>query len=88
MADDLRRVAWFLALAGRTRRTIITNVALALGIKLVVLVLATFGFANLWMAIAADTGATVLVALNGSRLLGLGLSGERRLGPVLASAAT
>ena len=88
VADDLRRVAWFLALAERTRRTIIANLALALGIKLFVLVLASLGFANLWMAIAADTGATVLVALNGSRLLGRGLRGERRSIPSLASAGT
>jgi Cd2+/Zn2+-exporting ATPase len=78
VADDLRRVAWFLALASRTRRIISANVAMALGIKLAVLVLATAGFANLWLAIAADTGATVLVALNGSRLLGQAVGGDRR----------
>lgn len=84
VSDDLRRVPWFLSLAARTRRTITTNVVLALGIKLVVLVLATLGYANLWLAIAADTGATVLVALNGSRLMVRG-RGDFRPGTTAAS---
>ncbi len=84
VSDDLRRVPWFLDLAARTRRTIAMNVVLALGIKLVVLVFATLGYANLWLAIAADTGATVLVALNGSRLMGRGRGDIRPA----ASAAT
>jgi Cd2+/Zn2+-exporting ATPase len=88
VADDLRRVAWFLDLAVRTRRTIIINVVLALGIKLLVLVFAMLGFANLWMAIAADTGATVLVAINGSRLLAGGPGATDRGVTALASATT
>ena len=70
VADDLTRVRWFLSLAQRTRRTIIANVTIALSVKIVVAVLAMFGVASLWLAIAADTGATVVVALNGMRLLG------------------
>jgi Cd2+/Zn2+-exporting ATPase len=50
--------------------TIRANVAFALTTKLVVLGLATAGIANLWLAIAADTGASILVILNGMRLLG------------------
>lgn len=70
VADDLTRAWWFLSLAQRTRRTIIANVTNALSVKVVVAVLAVFGVAGLWFAIAADTGSTVVVALNGMRLLG------------------
>ena len=47
------------------------NIAFALGIKAVFLVLASTGHASLWMAILADTGATLLVILNPLRLLRL-----------------
>ena len=70
VADDLTRVRWFLSLAQRTRRTIIANVTIALSVKVVVAVLAVFGVASLWLAIAADAGAMLVVALNGMRLLG------------------
>ncbi len=70
VADDLTKLPWVLDLSRRAARTIKVNVALALGIKLLVLILAALGLANLWLAIAADTGASVLVTLNGMRLLG------------------
>ena len=46
------------------------NITLALGIKAVFLVLALFGGATVWMAVFADMGASLLVVLNGLRLLG------------------
>jgi len=46
------------------------NVAFALGIKAVVLTLAFIGIAGLWLAILADTGATLLVIMNSLRFLG------------------
>ena len=45
------------------------NIAFALGIKAVFLILAFTGHASLWMAILSDTGATLLVILNALRLL-------------------
>jgi Cd2+/Zn2+-exporting ATPase len=45
------------------------NVAAALGLKLVFLAAAATGSATLWMAVMADMGATLLVTLNGLRLL-------------------
>jgi Cd2+/Zn2+-exporting ATPase len=70
VADDLTRLPWVVRLSRSAARTIRFNVAFALGTKLVVLVLAAFGVANLWLAIAADTGASIVVILNGMRLLG------------------
>ena len=45
------------------------NITLALGIKAVFLVLAVYGNASMWMAVFADMGASLLVVLNGLRLL-------------------
>ena len=47
------------------------NVAFAIGVKVAVLVLATFGWASMWMAVFADVGVTVLAVLNAMRTLRL-----------------
>ncbi len=70
VADDLTRLPWVLELSRRAARTIRFNVGFAIVTKLVVLALGAFGYANLWLAIAADTGASIVVILNGMRLLG------------------
>jgi Cd2+/Zn2+-exporting ATPase len=51
-------------------RVVKQNVAIALLTKLAFLISAPFGYAPLWMAVLADTGATVIVTVNGLRLLG------------------
>ena len=58
--DDLRRVADELHIARRTRRLVWTNVLLAVGIKLLVLILSAFGLAGMWAAVFADTGVVLL----------------------------
>lgn len=70
MNDDLRRVAETVRLSRRTHRVLVQNIALAIGIKLVFLVLALAGQATLWMAVFADMGASLLVVANGLRMLG------------------
>ena len=72
MKDDLMQVAEAVRLGRRTLRIIQFNVAFALVVKAVFMVLAFTGHANLWLAILADTGATLLVILNALRLLGAG----------------
>jgi Cd2+/Zn2+-exporting ATPase len=69
MASDLSRLPFLLRHARRTVRVIQENIALALALKLMFLVAALSGFATLWMAVAADMGATFLVTFNGLRLL-------------------
>lgn len=69
MRDDLSALPGFFALGRRTVRTIAANVVFSVVIKMVVLVLAVLGYANLWMAVFADTGVSLLVILNGMRLL-------------------
>ncbi|MFO1486384.1 MAG: heavy metal translocating P-type ATPase [Verrucomicrobiaceae bacterium] len=70
MKDDLTRVAEAVTLGRRTLRIIQFNVSFALVIKAVFLILAFTGHASLWLAILADTGATLLVIMNALRLLG------------------
>jgi Cd2+/Zn2+-exporting ATPase len=69
MADDLSKLPLAVKLGRRAREIIRQNVALSLGIKAVFLVLAVAGLATLWMAVFADMGASLLVILNGMRLL-------------------
>ena len=69
MKDDLSKVAEAIRLGRHTLRIIQTNIMFALAIKALFLVLALFGYTSLWLAILADTGATILVILNSLRLL-------------------
>lgn len=70
MNDDLRRIAETVKLSRSTHAILWQNITLALGIKAVFLVLAVFGNASMWMAVFADMGASLLVVVNGLRLLG------------------
>ena len=73
MNDDLRRIAETVRLSKFTHAVLWQNIALALGIKAVFLVLAVFGNASMWMAVFADMGASLLVVVNGLRLLKAGV---------------
>lgn len=64
--SPLPKIVW---LGKRTLGTIKMNIAAAFAIKAVFLVLAALGFANIWMAVAADMGASLLVIFNSLRLL-------------------
>lgn len=69
MSDDLGQVAETIRRSRRTVRIVKENITFALGIKAVFLVLAVAGKATLWMAVAADMGASLAVILNGLRAL-------------------
>ena len=69
MSDDLARLPWLVRHSRRTLAVIRANVAFSLATKLAFVVLAALGAATLWMAIAADMGASLLVIGNGLRLL-------------------
>ncbi len=67
--ERLSGVADLIALSRATLANVKQNVAIAVGLKLVLLVTTMLGVTGLWMAILADTGATVLVTINALRLL-------------------
>ncbi|WP_418792367.1 heavy metal translocating P-type ATPase [Phosphitispora sp. TUW77] len=68
MNDELLLIPAVIKLGRRTRAVILQNVFLAIALKIIFLVLTFAGISNLWMAVFADTGASVLVTLNGMRL--------------------
>lgn len=69
MSDDLSRLPFALRLGRSALRNIRQNVAIALSLKLAFVVLAAAGLATMWMAILADTGASLFVTANSLRLL-------------------
>ena len=69
MSDDLSKLPFALDLGRRTLANIRQNVTIALALKLAFLVLAAAGLATMWMAIVADTGASLIVTANSLRLL-------------------
>ncbi len=82
MSDELSRLPWLIRHSRRTLGIIRQNIAFALGLKIVFIALTMAGSASLWMAIAADTGATLLVVFNSLRLLGAAPAPEgHRRGP-------
>jgi len=69
MKDDLGKIAETVRLGQRTMGIIRFNITFALGLKALFLGLTLSGHASLWLAIIADTGATLLVVANALRLL-------------------
>ena len=69
MDDKPSKVASAIRIARRTLAIARQNIVFAIGIKVLVLVLATLGLATMWMAVFADVGVTVLAVLNAMRAL-------------------
>ena len=71
MDDDLRKLAAAVSIARKTLTIVRENVVFALGVKFLVLVLSALGYANMWAAVFADVGVSVIAILNASRMLGV-----------------
>lgn len=69
MGDDIGQLPWLIAHSRRTLAIIRQNIFFSLGLKAAFVLLTLIGHASLWAAIAADTGASLLVIFNGLRLL-------------------
>ena len=69
MADDLLKIPYALRLSRATLRNIQANLAISIVLKAAFVALAAAGLATLWMAIVADTGASIIVIANALRLL-------------------
>jgi Zn2+/Cd2+-exporting ATPase len=69
MSDDLLKLPFLVHLSRRTLATIKTNIGFSILVKAAFIVLALLGLANLWMAVAADTGTSLLVTFYGMRLI-------------------
>lgn len=69
MDDDLLKLPVAVRIARKTLSIVRQNVIFALGVKLLVLALSAVGMANMWAAVFADVGVSVLAILNASRML-------------------
>ena len=69
--DQPSRVADAVSLGRRTRRIVTQNIAFAIGVKVLVMILGVLGVANMWEAVFADVGVALLCVLNSLRLLRL-----------------
>ncbi|AKL96959.1 cadmium, zinc and cobalt-transporting ATpase CadA [Clostridium aceticum] len=69
MGDDLNKLAYVVMLSRKTLKIITQNIIFSIVVKALFLILTFMGRANLWMAVFADTGASIIVILNGMRLL-------------------
>ncbi|MEK3992909.1 MULTISPECIES: heavy metal translocating P-type ATPase [Robertmurraya] len=69
MGDDLRKLPFTVKLSRKSLNIIKANITFAIAIKLIALLLVIPGWLTLWIAILSDMGATLLVALNGLRLM-------------------
>ena len=69
MTSSLNAVPEALAIAKITNRIAVQNIIFALAMKALVMVLGLFGYANMWMAVFADSGVAMLCVLNSIRIL-------------------
>ncbi|GAB4221733.1 MAG: heavy metal translocating P-type ATPase [Francisella sp.] len=69
MTDDISKISWLIQHSKRTLAIIKQNISFAILTKAIFISLAIFDLATLWMAIAADMGATLIVIINSLRLL-------------------
>jgi Zn2+/Cd2+-exporting ATPase len=69
MNDNLASIDKALQIAGKTRRIVLQNIAFALGVKGIIMVLAFLGITGIWFAIFADVGVALLAILNAVRAL-------------------
>ena len=69
MNDDISKVPSVISLSKRTHRIVIQNIIIALGIKLLVLLLSAVGLTPMWVAVFADVGVALICVLNSMRLL-------------------
>jgi len=69
MTDDLGKLTYIIELSRKTRAIILQNIGFSLLIKAIFMGFLFFNMATLWLAVFADTGASLLVTLNGMRLM-------------------
>ena len=69
MDDDLRKLPLILRIAKRTMKIVKSNIAFAIGVKVLILVLSAFGLASMWVAVFGDVGVSIICIINSMRVL-------------------
>ena len=68
--DEPSKIPLAVNIAQETRKIVVQNITLAMGVKLIVLFLGAYGLASMWEAIFADVGVSLIATVNSTRLLG------------------
>ena len=71
MDDDPSKISDVVRISRRTMSIVKQNITFALGVKAIVLLMGAFGMANMWEAVFADVGVSVIAILNAMRALSL-----------------
>ena len=69
MHDDLTTLSKAVLLARKTHRIVLENMIFSIAVKVLVMILCTFGYATMWHAVFADVGVSILAILNAMRCL-------------------
>lgn len=69
MNDEPSKIATAIGISRKTLRIVYENIVFALAVKFIILILGALGFANMWMAVFADVGVSVIAILNATRAL-------------------
>ena len=69
MSDEVERIPQAIEISKYTRKIIKQNLIFAMGVKLIILLLSVFGYANMWLAVFGDTGVTLITILNTLRII-------------------
>lgn len=69
MHDELEEIPVTIRIARKTRQIVVENVVFALAVKLIVMILGVLGYANMWLAVFADVGVTLIAVVNSLRAL-------------------
>ena len=69
MSDEIERIPQAIEISKYTRKIIKQNLIFSMGVKLIILLLSVFGYANMWLAVFGDTGVTLITILNTLRII-------------------
>ena len=69
MTDEPSKLVDAITVARRTRRIVVQNIAIAIGIKCAFLILGALGIAGMWEAVFGDVGVTIISVLNAMRIM-------------------
>lgn len=69
MNDDVSKIPLAFNISKYTKKIIKQNLIFAIGVKIIILAFSVFGLANMWLAVFADTGVTLLTIINTLRIM-------------------
>ena len=69
MTDEIGKIGTAIKIARKTKKIVTQNIVLAIGLKIVILILGVYGLATMWQAVFADVGVSIIAILNSIRAL-------------------